>query len=127
MMSAHPAKFRFYSLLYNASLTLRRCAQNAAYAAAPAGAAAAAAVRLAQAQRLLCWLDAALASDKAAPPSRRCCAVLLAGGLNAPPGEAAHAALRDWGLRGVSPPPASDDPAAPATPTWPTPLKARMN
>ncbi len=84
-------------------------------------------MRLAQAQRLLSWLDAALASDKAAPPSRRVSAVLLAGGLNAPPGEAAHAALHAWGLRDISPPPASDDPAAPPTPTWPTPLKARTH
>ena len=87
------------------------------------GAAAAAAVRLAQARRLLTWLDGALAADKSAPRSRRAAAVLLAGGLNAAPGEAAHDALRAWGFAQLAPPPPSEG-AAP-TPTWPTPLKAR--
>jgi endonuclease/exonuclease/phosphatase family metal-dependent hydrolase len=107
------------SSLTHAPHVTHAAAQHAAYAAAPVDAAAAAAVRCEQASRLLTWMDAALAADDAAgtPAS----AVIVAGDLNAPPGEAAHQLLSQWGLLAAY----GGDGGEVDQPTWPTPLKAR--
>jgi endonuclease/exonuclease/phosphatase family metal-dependent hydrolase len=67
-------------------------------------------VRREQAARVCSWMDAVLANDDGVS------AVILAGDLNAPPGEPAQRLLQAWGLQA-----AHARGASVAQPTWPTP------
>jgi hypothetical protein len=101
--------------------TRRASAQNAAYAPAPLDAAAAAEVRREQAARLCAWMDGALAGGGPGGAGS-VSAVVVAGDLNAPPGEPAQRLLADWGLLAAH----GADLEGHSAPTWPTPLQAPL-